>query len=69
MAKRANFGYQKRQKEIKREKKKADKAAKREAKREAANATEQPDVTLDADGQAVAYHSVPLDPDQRNGID
>ena len=68
MAKRVNYSFGKRQKEIKRQQKKDEKAAKRRLKKEAAEAMNQSEVTGDGDEAFASVDGGPSDPDQTRNV-
>ena len=63
MAKRVNYGYQKRQKEIKRQRKKAEKAEKKRLKKEAAEENT-PGMAAASDDVFEADQDTPMESDE-----
>jgi hypothetical protein len=66
VARRANYGFEKRQKELKRQKKKDRKAEKKRMKKEAAAGGDQGEVLDGGDGDVGAVDDWLSDPDQKS---
>jgi hypothetical protein len=66
MARRPNYGFEKRQRELRRQKKREEKAERKRLKREAAGG-DQDQISAESGGDPEAVDDAPVDEDQETG--